>query len=73
MSTRQFCKILEAIREKPMNRTDLAKHLGLSVHATTYHLEHLEEFEIIERLIGPKGATGPHCYLYTVSKRWRNN
>ena len=56
-----------------MNREDLAKHLGLSVHATTYHLEHLEEFEIIERLIGPKKATGPHCYLYTVAAKWRNN
>ena len=73
MTTKACCEILKALRDEPMNRHDLAKHMGLQVSTIHHHLQLIEDYGLIERLIGPKKATGPNCNLYTVSKRWRNN
>ena len=72
MTTKTCCEILKALRDDPMSREELSAFMGLTVSTIHHHLQLIEDYGLIERQIGPKKATGPHCTLYTVARRWRN-
>jgi DNA-binding transcriptional ArsR family regulator len=61
-------QIMLALREKPMNPNQLAKHLGVNYRTIIYHLEILEKHGLVTR--ANKGYGVPYFLSDYVEKNW---